>query len=215
MASLPLSPPPQKIACNEPENDNPSSLPPSPKRSFALTDEADHTPSSLGYSKRRHVHNDGEATTRAPLGKFSASYIPDTFALVHTVNADPLSSSEIDNRSHQDPRWSESLFTPLPLRLNCDRMMQTIALQITELRIKLYVCGCLLFRVAMLVVQLEVVAENARHSPVAQSIAPMYRNQFVPHRPDPHQGCYHRQRAGLPPPHQNVGRRLASGMWTR
>jgi len=84
MASLPLSPPPQKIACNEPENDNPSSLPPSPKRSFALTDEADHTPSSLGYSKRRHVHNDGEATTRAPL--------------------DPLSSSEIDNRSHQDPR---------------------------------------------------------------------------------------------------------------
>lgn len=102
MTSLPHSPP-QKVARNEPENHNPSSPPPSPKRSFAFTDEADHTPSSLGYFKRRHVYNDGEATKRAPL--------------------DPLSSSEINNRPHNDPRWSEtslhSLATAPELR-SCD-----------------------------------------------------------------------------------------------
>ncbi|KAG1887359.1 hypothetical protein F4604DRAFT_1721588 [Suillus subluteus] len=102
MTSLPHSPP-QKVTRNEPENDNPSSPPPSPKRSFAFTDEADHTPSSLGYFKRRHVYSDGEATKRAPL--------------------DPLSSSEIDNRPHKDPRWSEislhSLATAPELR-SCD-----------------------------------------------------------------------------------------------
>lgn len=76
--------PPQKAACNELENNSPSSPPPSPKRSFAFTDEADHTPSSLGYFKRRHVHNDSEVTKRAPL--------------------DSLSSSEIGNRPHKEPR---------------------------------------------------------------------------------------------------------------
>lgn len=80
MSSLP----PQKAARNELENNSPSSPPPSPKRSFAFTDEADHTPNSLGYFKRRHVHNDSEATKRAPL--------------------DPLSSSEIGNRPHNEPR---------------------------------------------------------------------------------------------------------------
>lgn len=73
-----MSFPPQKVACNEPENDNPSSPPLSPKRTFAFTDEADHIPSSPGYFKRRHVHNDGEATKRAPL--------------------------EVDNRPHKDPK---------------------------------------------------------------------------------------------------------------
>ncbi|KAG1770982.1 hypothetical protein EDD22DRAFT_12052 [Suillus occidentalis] len=100
MSSLP----PQKAACNELENNSPSSPPLSPKRSFAFTDEADHTPNSLGYFKRRHVHNDSETTKRAPLGKSSASHSPDAIALEHTVNADPLSSSEIGNRPHKEPR---------------------------------------------------------------------------------------------------------------
>jgi hypothetical protein len=104
MSSLP----PQKAACNELENHSPSSPPPSPKRSFAFTDEADHTLSSLGYFKRRHVHNDSEATKRAPLGKSSASHSPDAIALELAVNADPLSSSEIGNRPHKESRWSEA-----------------------------------------------------------------------------------------------------------
>lgn len=103
MTSPLYSPPPQKVAYNEPENDNPSSPPPSPKRSFDFTDEADHTPSSLGYFKRRHVYNGGEATKRAPL--------------------DLLSSSEIDNRPHKDPRWSETSLHSLatvPEPRSCD-----------------------------------------------------------------------------------------------
>ncbi|KAG1733576.1 uncharacterized protein EDB91DRAFT_1251241 [Suillus paluster] len=124
MTSPPHSPPPQKVASNEPENDNPSSPPVSPKRSFAFTDEADRTPASLGYFKRRHVHDDGEAAKRAPLGKFSASHSPDAIALEHIVNADPLSASEIDNRPENDPRWSEapfhSLATTAPELRSCD-----------------------------------------------------------------------------------------------
>lgn len=100
MSSLP----PQKAACSELENHSLSSPPPSPKRSFACTDEADHTPSSLGYFKRRHVHNDSEATKQAPFSKSSASHSPDAIALEHAVNADPLSSSEIGNRPHKEPR---------------------------------------------------------------------------------------------------------------
>lgn len=73
-----MSFPPQKAACNEPENDNPSSPPLPPKRTFTSTDEVDHTSSSPGYFKRRHVHNDGEATKRAPL--------------------------EVDNRPQKDPK---------------------------------------------------------------------------------------------------------------
>ncbi|KAG1750084.1 hypothetical protein EDB19DRAFT_83739 [Suillus lakei] len=115
--------PPQTVAGNEPENDNPSSPPLSPKRSFAFTDEADHTPSSLGYFKRRHVHKDDEVGKRAPLGKFSAFHSPDAIALEHTMNADPLSSSETDNRPHKDPRWSETSLHSLataPEPQSCD-----------------------------------------------------------------------------------------------
>lgn len=103
MTSLSHSPSPQKVACNELENDNPSSPPSSPKRSFAFTDEADRTPSSLGYFKRRHVYNDAEATKRAPL--------------------DPLSPSEIDNRPHKDQIWSETSLHSLataPEMRSCD-----------------------------------------------------------------------------------------------
>lgn len=103
-----MSSSPQKAACNELENNRPSSPPLSPKRSFAFTDEADHTPSFLGYFKRRHVYNDSEATKRAPLGKSNPSHSPDAIALEHTVNADLLSSSEIGNRPHKEPRWSEA-----------------------------------------------------------------------------------------------------------
>ncbi|KAG2145385.1 uncharacterized protein EDB93DRAFT_1152187 [Suillus bovinus] len=97
MTSPPHSPPPRKVTCNEPENDDPSSPPLSPKRSFALTDEVDHVPTSLGYFKRRHVHNDREPVKRAPL--------------------------EIDNRPHKDPRWSETSLHSLataPEPWSCD-----------------------------------------------------------------------------------------------
>ncbi|KAG2140153.1 hypothetical protein DEU56DRAFT_942095 [Suillus clintonianus] len=124
MTSPPHPHPPQKVACNEPENDDPSSPPPSPtKRSFAFTDEADHTPNSLGYFKRRHVHSDGEAAKRAPLGKFSAYHSSDAIALEHTVNPDPLSASEIDNKPRSDPRWSETSLHSLataPEPRSCD-----------------------------------------------------------------------------------------------
>lgn len=82
MTSSPHPPPPQKVVRNEPENHNPSSPPPSPsKRSFSFTDETDHALSPLGYFKRRHVQNNGEAAKRAPLGKFSACHSPDAIVL--------------------------------------------------------------------------------------------------------------------------------------
>lgn len=98
MTSSPHPPPPQKVVRNEPENDNPSSPPPSPsKRSFSFTDEADHALSPLGYFKRRHVQNNGEAAKRAPL--------------------------ESGNRLPKDTRWSETSLHSLatsPEPQSCD-----------------------------------------------------------------------------------------------
>src|ERR1700710_2080935 len=126
MSFPPHSPPTTlKVTSNEPENDNPSSPPLSPKRSFSFTDEADDVAVSLGYFKRRHVHNEGETARRAPLGKFSA---PTALMLLRrniTVIADPLSVSEIDNRPrlHSDPTWPQSSFHSLgafPKSRSCD-----------------------------------------------------------------------------------------------
>jgi hypothetical protein len=122
----PHSPPATlKVTSNEPENDNPSSPPLSPKRSFSFTDEGGDVAASLGYFKRRHVHNEGETARRAPLGKFSA---PTALMLLRrniTMIADPLSVSEIDNRPrlHSDPTCPQSSFHSLgafPKSRSCD-----------------------------------------------------------------------------------------------
>lgn len=65
---------------------------------------------SLGYFKRRHVHNESEAARRVPLGKCRTTTALMLLRWNTIVIADPLSVSETDNRPrlHRDPSWPES-----------------------------------------------------------------------------------------------------------